>query len=106
MMIALADENDDEKIDWREFIPIGIDAVKTIYVRNMSKREMDMKQPEPEALKFIFWDEIMKTYKLLEKRFQKLDNVKEGACYLQHFKDVVRGTKFLTPKEKNLLIRL
>ena len=43
MMIALADENDDEKINWQEFIPIGIDAVKTIYVRNMGKRELDMK---------------------------------------------------------------
>jgi len=25
---------------------------------------------------------------------------------LQHFKNIVRSTKFLTPKEKNLLIRL
>ena len=25
---------------------------------------------------------------------------------LQHFKNIVRATKFLTPKEKNLLIRL
>lgn len=32
--------------------------------------------------------------------------MKDGIVSLQHFKNIVRGTKFLTPKEKNLLIRL
>lgn len=36
MMIALADENKHEKINWREFIPIGIKAIRTIYTRNLS----------------------------------------------------------------------
>lgn len=37
MLIALADENDDEKICWEEFIPIGIDAIRTFYMRNINK---------------------------------------------------------------------
>ena len=38
MLIALADENKDELIDWHEFIPIGIDAIKTFYSRNIAKK--------------------------------------------------------------------
>jgi Ca2+-binding EF-hand superfamily protein len=36
MLIALADENNDELIEWREFIPIGIEAIKTFYVRKLN----------------------------------------------------------------------
>ena len=38
MLIALADENKDELIDWHEFIPIGIEAIKTFFVRKLAKR--------------------------------------------------------------------
>ena len=41
LLIALADENKDEMIDWREFIPIGIDAIKTFYSRNISKKQSE-----------------------------------------------------------------
>jgi Ca2+-binding EF-hand superfamily protein len=33
-LIALADENGDEKITWDEFVPIGIEAIKTFFARN------------------------------------------------------------------------
>jgi len=33
-LIALADENGDGKISWEEFIPVGIDAIKTFFSRN------------------------------------------------------------------------
>jgi hypothetical protein len=36
MMVALADENEDESIDWREFVDIGVQAIKTIYARNFA----------------------------------------------------------------------
>ena len=39
MLIALADEDEDEKISWEEFIPIGIEAIKTFYVRNIAKKK-------------------------------------------------------------------
>jgi Ca2+-binding EF-hand superfamily protein len=38
MLIALADEDDDELISWSEFIPIGIEAIKTFYSRNIVKK--------------------------------------------------------------------
>ena len=37
MLIALADEDDDELISWREFINIGIEAIKTFYTRNIAR---------------------------------------------------------------------
>jgi Ca2+-binding EF-hand superfamily protein len=39
MMIALADEDDDERISWEEFIPIGIEAIKNFYTRNIMKKK-------------------------------------------------------------------
>jgi aryl carrier-like protein len=39
-LIALADENEDEKIDWKEFIPIGLDAIRTFYMRNIAKQNV------------------------------------------------------------------
>ena len=38
MLVALADEDHDEKISWQEFIPVGIDAIKTFYTRNILKK--------------------------------------------------------------------
>jgi Ca2+-binding EF-hand superfamily protein len=107
MLIALADEDHDELITWKEFIPIGIDAIRTFYTRNIVKKSADkMKHPNPDALKLVYWDEIEKTYQLLSYFFEQVDIVKDGIVSLGHFKNIVRGTKFLTPKEKNLLIRL
>lgn len=107
MLIALADEDQDELISWQEFIPIGIDAIRTFYTRNIVKKSADkMKHPNPDALKLVYWDEIQKTYQLLSYFFEQVDTIKDGIVSIQHFKNIVRGTKFLTPKEKNLLIRL
>ena len=33
-LIALADDNDDGKITWEEFIPVAIDCIKTFFARN------------------------------------------------------------------------
>ena len=100
MMVALADEDGDEMISWEEFIPIGIEAIKTFYARNITKKKAaEMKHPDPDALKLVYWDEIMKTYSILRYSFEEVDEVKDGMVSLQHFKNIVRSTKFITPKE-------
>ena len=38
MLIALADEDDEEMIDWKQFIPIGLSAIRTFYSRNISQK--------------------------------------------------------------------
>lgn len=101
MLIALADEDQDEMIDWKEFIPIGIEAIRTFYCRNLLKAKADYKlsHPDPEALKLVYWKEIEKVSTLLNYKFNEVDTVSDGVISLQHFKNIVRGTKFLTPKE-------
>ena len=42
-LIALADENEDGRINWEEFIPIGIEVIKTFYARNKTLQDMDDK---------------------------------------------------------------
>lgn len=71
MMVALADEDNDELITWNEFIPIGIEAIKTFYTRNIAKKQsQQMSHPDPDALKLVYWDEIQKTYKILKFSFE------------------------------------
>lgn len=65
-----------------------------------------MTHPDPDALKLVYWDEIMKTYNILKFSFEEADEIKDGIISLEHFKKIVRSTKFITPKEQNLLIRL
>jgi hypothetical protein len=65
-----------------------------------------MKHPNPNALKLVYWEEIENTYKLLYHKFNTADADKNGKVSIDWFKNIVRDTKFLTPKEKNLLIRL
>lgn len=94
MLIALADEDQDEKISWEEFIPIGIDAIRCFYMRNIAKKQAEkMKNPNPDALKLVYWGEIQKTYKLLSYKFNEVDTIKDGVISIQHFKNIVRGTK-------------
>jgi hypothetical protein len=45
-LIALADDNDDQKITWQEFIPIAIDSIKTFFARNKSMQKMQEKDKE------------------------------------------------------------
>lgn len=33
-LMALADENNDGKVSWQEFIPVGIDTIKAFFARN------------------------------------------------------------------------
>ena len=54
----------------------------------------------------VYWDEILNIHKLLSYKFNEIDNKKEEIVSLTDFKSIIRQTKFLTPKEKNLLIRL
>ena len=65
-----------------------------------------MKHPNPNALKLVYWEEIENTYRLLIHEFNSADADKNGKVSIDWFKNIVRDTKFLTPKEKNLLIRL
>jgi hypothetical protein len=83
MLVALADEDKDELISWKEFIPIGIDAIKTFYTRNILKKKGEkMKHPDPESFKLVYWDEIIKVYNILKIKFEEADEIEDGIISL------------------------
>ena len=41
-----------------------------------------MSNPNPDALKMVYWDEIMNCYKLLEYKFNEVDTIKDGVVSL------------------------
>jgi len=45
-LIALADENDDGRISWEEFLPVGIEAIKTFFIRNKVLRKAKNRKAE------------------------------------------------------------
>lgn len=70
-------------ITWSEFIPIGIEAIKTFYTRNIAKKKADaLNHPDPDALKLVYWDEIQKTYNILKYNFEGADEAKDGMISL------------------------
>ena len=83
MLVALADEDENELISWKEFIPIGIDAIKTFYTRNILKKKTEnLKHPDPDSLKLVLWEEIEKTYSIIKIKFEEADLIKDGMISL------------------------
>lgn len=90
-MIAIADENNDGMIEWEEFIPVGLMAIKTFLARNNTKKKADELDVEvnKEALRSVYWDEIKKCYDFIIKKFEAMDTDKNGTVTLYQFKKVV-----------------
>ena len=106
-MIALADENDDGKISWEEFVPVGIESIKTFFARNavlQKKKELET-QVDEAAMKLIYMDEIKKSDEILQKVFKKIDEKESGTITVAQLKETLKSTCLLTPKEINGMIR-
>jgi hypothetical protein len=73
MLIALADESKAEKIDWQLFIPIGIQAIRTFYTRNLAKKNQPKVHHTQDSLKLIYGKEISFCYKILSQCFEEAD---------------------------------
>lgn len=79
-LLALADENPNGKITWRDFIPYGINAVQVFLERNKlhaKKKEEEKVQLKPELLKTLYEGEIKKVEEIMKKRFEAFDTDKE-----------------------------
>lgn len=66
-LIALADENADGFIEWEEFIPVGIESIKTFFARNkaLQRAKTHERELNKDALQLIYQDEINKTNDIL-----------------------------------------
>lgn len=78
-LLALADENSNGKINWRDFIPCGINAVQVFLERNkrLAKMDSQMKELKPDALKPLYENEISRLTHIMMKRFYEFDTDKE-----------------------------
>lgn len=110
-MIALADEDENELIPWKNFVPVAVDAIRTIYRRNLTGLNNPV---DHDALKIVYKAEIDKNEQLLIHKFKENDTKRvpnskfqtlSGLITLVDFKKICRSTKFLTPKEQNLILR-
>ena len=106
-LIALADDNQDGQISWREFIPIGIDCIKTFFSRNKAVQKMKERDREVkrEALRMIYSDEIAKCGAIMLRRFKTIDEKNTGFVTLKDLRDAMNGCAMLTPKEINIILR-
>lgn len=82
-LMALADENANGAITWREFIPVGIEAIKSFLARNKMMQKLLVKQGALQAelskqtLKFVFEGEIQKVAEVTQRRFEAFDTDEE-----------------------------
>lgn len=74
-LLALADENDNGKITWTQFIPVGIKAVQIFLERNayLATLKDSQKEMHKETLRLVYDFEIKKCNVLLARRFEKYD---------------------------------
>ena len=112
-MVALAEETEDSmQIPWQQFIPVGIEAIKTFISRNKSlakKHALD-RTVNKDTLRLIYRLEVKKIDEILQKRFKKIDYNEEkkeysGKISYEDFSRIVKNTNWLTPKENNLILR-
>ena len=78
MLISMADEDQNEKINWHEFLETGIRMIKIIYARNQLKNGSTPNEPNTQALKMVYEREIKLITSLLKQRFMSYDKEKTG----------------------------
>lgn len=110
--MALADENKNGQITWKEFIPVGIDAIKSFLARNkaLEKQVALHSELSKTTFKFVYEGEIAKIEKVLQRRFEFYDTDEDtdehsGMINFTQMKEILHGTSHLATKEINLLLR-
>lgn len=112
MLLAIADESPNGAINWKEFIPVSIDATKTFLARNklMSKGKLFSKELDTDTMGKLFTGGVAMASKILTRKFKKADYDLEtksfsGFTSFKFMEEVFRQSCFLTTKETNLMLR-
>ena len=111
-MLGLADENANGAISWPEFIPIGIEAIKTFLARNKIMLKMSPEQAEinEETMRCLMMPDVEMKAKSIIRSMKDIDcdpETKEhsGKINFQDMKKIFLNTSHLCIKEVNLLLR-
>lgn len=112
VLLALADESKDGGINWQQFIPVGIDAIKTFLARNkmLAKLPPQAQEINKDTLKFVFEPEITQINLILKRQFEAFDTDPEtkehsGKINFAQMSEVLHNSSYLCIKEINLLLR-
>ena len=112
VLLALADENENGQITWTDFIPVGIEAIKTFLARNkmLQKQPAQQKEINKDTLRHVFELEIQAIDAILKRRFEAFDTDPEtkehsGKITFKQMSEVLHNTSYLSIKEINLLLR-
>lgn len=102
----MADENQDGKIQYSEFIPIGIDLIKTFIARDKALEMSVNRESEvnKEALNLVMWEEINNADALLQRKFVKMDNEVTGKVNLAQLKKAFLNVSVVTQLEMNIFL--
>ena len=105
--MALADENNDGRISWEEFVPVGIDTIKAFFARdkNLQRLKAFERDIDKDALRLVYIDEIKKDYEVLLRNFKKHDEQNEGYIKKEYLKKISMCCNSLNCKETNILLR-
>ena len=77
-----------------------------IIARNIAKKAHETAAPDGNILKAIYDGEIKRTANLIRYKFKAAEGDQKGLVDIESFKQIIRDSRLLTPREKNLLIRL
>ena len=80
-LLALADENENGKITWRDFIPHGINATQNFLARtklSAKTKDEDKVSMKHDLLKVLYENEINKVTTIMMKRCEFYDTDKES----------------------------
>lgn len=112
LLLAIADENPNGRITWRDFIPVGIEAIKTFLARNklMQKEKILTKEINPETLMLVYKHQAAMATKYLMRKFKSVDVNEEtkehsGFVSFAFMQECFSRSSMLTIKERNLLLR-
>ena len=71
----MADENENGGINWPEFIPVGIEAIKTFLARNKLLQKMSPSKVEiaEDTMRHIFMDEVKMVGDMVIRELEDID---------------------------------
>lgn len=105
--MAEADENDDQEINYNEFMPVAIDLIQSFKARRFAKRtaEADEKEVTEATLEKLYGPEIERSCELAEKLFFEADGRNTGTLSRPEFRRRLKESALnLTRSEQNMVM--
>ncbi|KAK7242871.1 hypothetical protein SO694_00015492 [Aureococcus anophagefferens] len=107
LLMSEADENDDQEINYNEFMPVAIDLIQSFKARRYAKRTLDAedKAVDDEALEKLYGPEIEQSVEAAEALFLLADSRSTGCLTRPEFRRRLKESALnLTRSEQNMIM--